>query len=361
MIHYTFTDSGLYFSIQSDATNLFLVGSFTHWKIDKSFKMDRKGNIHSLLISNEKTLTIANSGYPEYYFWNSDTEQPLPFDDSYPDGYFFNNQFNQSFNYLIHHDDIGPKHMEKISTDNHLSFQIKSSISDFKTEADLANFRNLDGGKLSKQKVYRSYHPQIPSRSHDPRLCDIEIERQKAVRTLIQKKRINTIINLSDNHEKLVTKTANMAPSIYTKMMQRNQIRYIPISYETAYFLSGSNQAFKDGELGFEDGIRQLINVIVEASPPYLVHCRLGSDRTGIVSAFIQMLMGASKEQIVENYSLTNQLGIGEYRSSNLVIQSLTNALGTRCFDDTEQATTEYLIKLGIDENLIKRAKQNLA
>jgi protein-tyrosine phosphatase len=45
-----------------------------------------------------------------------------------------------------------------------------------------------------------------------------------------------------------------------------------------------------------------------EKNLPLLVHCTGGKDRTGFVSAILQILAGVSKEIVFEDYLLTNQL-----------------------------------------------------
>lgn len=51
----------------------------------------------------------------------------------------------------------------------------------------------------------------------------------------------------------------------------------------------------------------RLLHAINEpAALPFLMHCTSGKDRTGFGAAIVLMALGVSKEQIMEDYSLTN-------------------------------------------------------
>lgn len=53
--------------------------------------------------------------------------------------------------------------------------------------------------------------------------------------------------------------------------------------------------------------IRRIIDILsVEAHLPALIHCTGGKDRTGILSAFIQLFAGVSMNDVLADYLLTN-------------------------------------------------------
>jgi len=45
-----------------------------------------------------------------------------------------------------------------------------------------------------------------------------------------------------------------------------------------------------------------------EINLPVLIHCKAGKDRTGIVSAIVQLLVGVPFDVVLEEYLLTNNL-----------------------------------------------------
>ena len=65
--------------------------------------------------------------------------------------------------------------------------------------------------------------------------------------------------------------------------------------------------------------IATVVRFINKHPGPYYVHCRLGTDRTGTVSACLAALAGASWEEIAQDYMLTNKMGLREYRDSRLL------------------------------------------
>ena len=60
---------------------------------------------------------------------------------------------------------------------------------------------------------------------------------------------------------------------------------------------------------------------------PYYVHCRLGTDRTGAVSAVLAALSGASWEEIKKDYQKSNDAGIKEFRDYRLLQYSFEQML----------------------------------
>lgn len=356
MINYFYNKKEIVFKTVSMEEELYVVGSFTNWLISEEFKMAKKDGVFYLEKNIKEINKIANSGYPEYYFGNRNGK--MNFDKTYPKGYYFNNQANKDFNYLVLPEDIKKCELEEIYANNLNSFRIKNRPEEFKDYEELTNFRELLGGELGRKKLFRSYHPAIPSRENNGELRDIEIIRQNILKDLLEKYSIGNIINLSEKKEELQEFLEKSSLDYYKKLYLEGRIYNVPMSYETVYFMSDKNENFKEGELGFKDGIKAIIRFISKNSGPFLVHCRLGSDRTGVVSGFLQLFMGASKEEVRDNYIKTNNLGIGEYRSFNLLEYSLKNALGQDCFENYK--VKNYLKSIGLEEDTIERAYENL-
>ena len=71
-------------------------------------------------------------------------------------------------------------------------------------------------------------------------------------------------------------------------------------------------------------------------------------------------LYALDKKYIIkENYEKTNKLGIGEYRSFNLLEFSLRNAFGENFYNNKEYIWN-YLEKLGLEREYIEKAYENL-
>lgn len=356
MINYTYENDKIKFRVKSSFEELYLIGSFTSWLMDEKFKMEKFGEEFIIEKPFHELNKIANSGYIEYYFGNKDGK--LKFDMDYKKGYYFNNQANKDYNYLLLPKTIDENKLNEIYENSLASFKIKGNPEDFKNYFELTNFREVLGGDLGHKKLFRSYHPLIPSRSNNDELRDIEITRQNILRDLLEKYSINNVINLSETKEELADFLEDTPPYYYKTLYNNGRIHNVPMSYETVYFMSSENTSFKKGELGFQDGIKSIINYIAFNEGPFLVHCRLGSDRTGVVIGFLQLFMRVNKEDIRENYLKTNDLGIGEFRSFNLLEFSLKSAFGEDCFE--KNRVDETLISWGLTRDIVEKAYEKL-
>ncbi|MGF1703966.1 tyrosine-protein phosphatase [Photobacterium makurazakiensis] len=360
-MHYSVNNGNVNFSLPKSMNSLYLVGTFTNWQVQDSFKLELVNERLMLSKPFSEFNKIGNSGYVEYVIWDETLCSPLPFDNSTPQGHYFNNQFNQGYNYLLFPIHPSKLQCEKISKVSKQSFKIKNTSESFSSKEQLANFRPVLGGTLKRGCIFRSYHPVVQSCASHLQLQAIEIKRQAAVMALIEKHRIHTVINLSDSRQTLERFMPKLPSSYYKTCWDEQRIHSLPVAYETVYFMSDRNENFNDEELGFQDGIRRLITLIANHKGPYLVHCRLGSDRTGVMSAFLQLFMGASKAEVKDSYLITNELGIGEYRSFRLLEYALQACLGLDCFESGKQSVNTYLMKLGISKAVCRQAEINLS
>ncbi|WP_156136288.1 tyrosine-protein phosphatase [Photobacterium gaetbulicola] len=358
-MHYKIKNNQVEFVFPVKRESLYLKGTFTNWQVDEAFRFENRKNGCQLIKKIDEVNKIGNSGFIEYVIWDDDVQAPVEIA-PLQTGHYFNNQSNGGFNQLLFLNPPSQRQLQEISKASEQSFLIKNQIEQFASNSELANFRAVTGGQLKPGGLYRSYHPVTPSRSHHAELKTIEPLRQAAAMSLIEEHRIQSVVNLSDSEQVLVHAMASAPDSYYKRCWQHGHVYSVPVAYETVYFMSDCNQALNNDELGFQDGIRGLIRAIACSQGPYLVHCRLGSDRTGVMCAFLQLMAGASKQQIADNYLMTNQLGIGEYRSFRLLERALTAALGEACFSDGIDATTIYMKRLDISDKLIKQARTNL-
>ncbi|MGR5063938.1 tyrosine-protein phosphatase [Photobacterium sp. DNB22_13_2] len=359
-MHYKIEGDHVLFSLSSTCENLYLVGTFTNWKLDEGFRLEKHGDVCRLTKYVNEVNKIGNSGFIEYVIWNAEVQTPVEIE-NFQNGYYFNNQSNGGFNHLLFLESPSECQLKEISEASKQSFIIKNQTTDFSSDYQLANFRPVVGGELKPNWLFRSYHPVTPSRANHSELKVIESVRQEKAMVLIEQHQICSVINLSDSEEALTQSMPTSPKSYYQRCWQEGNVHSVPMAYETVYFMSDRNEALNDDELGFEDGIRRLIAIVARHSGPYLVHCRLGSDRTGVTCAFLQLFMGASEQEIADNYLKTNLLGIGEYRSFRLLERALQAAIGEDCFSDGAQKVQAYLKRLNIPEELIMKAKANLS
>ena len=90
---------------------------------------------------------------------------------------------------------------------------------------------------------------------------------------------------------------------------------------------------------------------MLEHPGPFYIHCRLGSDRTGVTVAVFSALCGASWKEIAEDYEKTSNCGIGEFRNRRLLQYSLKKLTG---FDPSGSKNLAHLMQsVFIKENIL--------
>lgn len=61
------------------------------------------------------------------------------------------------------------------------------------------------------------------------------------------------------------------------------------------------------------DWLNLSLRAIEKASPPILIHCRSGKDRTGVLVAAVLMALGVPEKEIIKEYGLSIGTGIGSH------------------------------------------------
>lgn len=332
-ILFTFTPQLLTTKVK--VTSVMLLGSFNQWQKNQAWLLTKKGNTWSLNKQLSEIRVPGNSGQPEYQFVVNDTiwVKAKP---TYPDGYKFQNNFLVLFN--------GDDPIE-LTKKAKMADTIATECSD---EYLLSNFRNVKTGAIGENKLYRSYHPFIASKKEQP----LERQRIATVDKFIEESHIASVINLSDEPKSLTLKSV---PEYYKNIANKGNILFSTTSYATVFYKSDS--------LEFAATIKDIFTFISEKEPPFLVHCRLGTDRTGVITAVIEAFMGAKWDAIVNDYQRSNLTGFGEYRDEKLLKYSFEKMLGITVTSETnlKEPMDQYLInKVGISEEILQKVYTNL-
>jgi protein tyrosine/serine phosphatase len=315
-----------------------IIGSFTAWK--DSWELIKKSPGTWSLTTNLNRVKIpGNCGQPEFRFVINDNQAlDAPADLS------LQNKF---------YDDHGTGYKNIIITsDNSNNIkQINHSIETYKTDyssrQELANFREVNLGSISAETIYRSYHPFKKSRPDHP----LEDKRITTVQQLIKEKQISSVINLSDTDT-----TIPASVNYYQQLVENEQVLFTNkgYNYDVFYYIANSDE--------FAQLVARIIKFIINNPAPYLIHCRIGTDRTGVVIAILAAFMGASWQEIVADYQQSNQLGIGEYRSEELLAYSFQQLLdNANIKNELQSKITNYLRdRSNLKEEQLKQLKQKL-
>lgn len=136
-----------------------------------------------------------------------------------------------------------------------------------------ANFRVIDTTGMGENKLYRSSSPINPA-----------IGRSTYADKAASDAGIVTIINLAD--------ASNTYENPEGSYYQTCQVTYLNLGVD---FVSAEPAA------SLAKGMR----FIIDGEAPYLLHCNEGKDRAGFVSALLECLMGATIDEVVEDYMET--------------------------------------------------------
>lgn len=274
-------------------------GTFNNWKGGSDWRMEKRGLNWTLLKPFPVIAVPGNSGLPEFQFLVNGKNWIKPGSD-YPAGYQFQGHF------VILSGTVTPGEIEARDRKS------REILNDAQDENRLANFREVRAGVIGPKKLYRSYHPFIPSKKSQP----LEKKRLETVVKLMEKSGICSVVNLSDQPSVLRLKAA---PVYYKAIGEDGNVLFAETDYHEAYYRSDSPE--------FARTLREILEFIAKTKTPVLIHCRLGTDRTGVVIAVLEAFMGASWEEIRIDFEKTNENLLGEYRDADLLAYSLSKMI----------------------------------
>ena len=145
-----------------------------------------------------------------------------------------------------------------------------------------ANFRAINTTGMGKNVLYRSSSPINPA-----------LGRNTYADEAAKNAGIVTVVNLAD-----LSNTYEGTENFYYSTCQ---VVYVNLGMD---FLAETTMS------GIAEGMRYIIN----NNGPYLIHCNEGKDRAGFVSALLECLMGASLDEVIDDYMVTyyNYYGVEE-------------------------------------------------
>lgn len=155
--------------------------------------------------------------------------------------------------------------------------------SDYDSDQIFANFRNIASGDLGKNTLFRSSNP-----------INNDLSRAAYADDFVEANGIQTVMNLANSDTDIagyITQEDFDSP-YYASLYQTGRVKALNLSLD---FVSED----------FKDGLAEGLRFFTANEGPYLVHCDEGKDRAGFVSALLACYMGASYDQVVEDYMQT--------------------------------------------------------
>lgn len=175
-----------------------------------------------------------------------------------------------------------------------MTIRERQSRADGMSIEDFANFREIDLTGMKSGVLYRGSSP-----------VDLEGNqwRCQTVDDLLATYHIASVVDLADNEDHLdalASQSGYDAPNFDALRASGDVfVRELSMNY-----YNSENQK----------KLAQVFEYLIDADEPTYIHCRQGKDRTGFVSILIESLVGAPKDEIVEDYmrSYVNDYGISE-------------------------------------------------
>lgn len=168
-----------------------------------------------------------------------------------------------------------------LNTYRSLHMELTNNRSDYDSDASFANFFEAGGYGLGAKKLYRSSKPMLNSS---------ELNRYTYADELARKAGINTIIAFADSEEGWLKALKSGNYGSYSKVLyDRGSILFNRMGSD--FFVAANAKKVGDA-----------VRFMVQHEPPYLVCCTYGKDRTGLFSMMLQILMGATYQEIEADY-----------------------------------------------------------
>lgn len=167
---------------------------------------------------------------------------------------------------------------------------------DYATDEIFANFRAVQAGKIAANRLYRSCNPVLND------------SRAPYATALMEKAGIQTVLNLADSKEAAAT-NMETAP-YYANLAEHGDVIFLDMA------ISFTEESFAKK---LHEG---LVFMIQHQNAPYLVHCNMGKDRAGFVSAILEAICDATLEEMIIDYMMSyeNYFGVQKGTEQHKII-----------------------------------------
>ena len=245
-----------------------------------------------------------------------------------------------------------------------LSISYSDDINEYDSKEQFTNFRMMKAGNLKEGILYRGASP-----------IDNRRNRASTVDSLLKENNIQYDIDLADVYVLGAFAAFDQVPVDYTPSLQGNFVigEYFQtlLDANKAIFL-GMGAAYKSED--FASKMKTMFEAILNNDGPYYIHCLEGKDRTGYVCMVIEALLGATYEELIDDYFITyhNYYGIEKGSNKYEVIKSLHIDEMIRYvfgFDETTNLLTanyhtpvnSYLLSIGLTQDQIDTIQVKLS
>lgn len=223
---------------------------------------------------------------------------------------------------------------------------------DYESDEAYANFRNIVMGDIVEGLLYRSSSP-----------VNNELHRAAYADDLMQQAGIQTVIDLADSQEEIegYMSQPDFDSPYYQSLYDSGNVIALNLEHDTT-------------APEFRHGLARGLRFLIRNDGPYLIHCNMGRDRAGFVSALLECLMGATYDEIADDYMTTfvnyyhadreNEyyLALRDSRVSHILSDITGESRDTDMGQvDLAGAAEEYLVSIGLSQDEVSALKDRLS
>ena len=212
------------------------------------------------------------------------------------------------------------------------------------SDEEYANFRAVETDGMGTDTLFRSSSPINPA-----------LNRNEEVDEALLNSLVRTVMNMADSEETL-----------------KKYADYNLTNYSSCDIIAlNMSIDFSSGD--FQQKLAEGFRFLASHDGPYLIHCVEGKDRTGFAVGVLECLMGATADEVVQDYMLTytNFYGIepGTEQYDQIAAGNIEATL-SRAFDiqsiredgtDLSACAEKWLEDIGMSREEITALKENLA
>ncbi len=164
---------------------------------------------------------------------------------------------------------------------------------------DLGGYRTTDGATVKWRKLYRSNELSKLDEAAQAALhavgirtiCDFRNDDERAASPTPQ-----AADNPAETHHIPIKVTASVGEVLRSGKATGEDVRNV------------MRDIYKIFAMDHAQAYRMLFHRMVDGAPyPLVFHCTAGKDRTGVAAALVLSALGVSRDDVVEDYMLTNQ------------------------------------------------------